>query len=111
MIRRPPRSTLFPYTTLFRLAEADVAAGAGCDLLHVAEVPEEVLTAASSQVGERLYVTDLGVGRVRPALEPACDIPAAVVVQREGLEPHVHQRAAGDDLYHTVDHHPVDGAL
>src|SRR2546425_4555448 len=28
MIRRPPRSTLFPYTTLFRSAEADlVAAG------------------------------------------------------------------------------------
>jgi len=23
MIRRPPRSTLFPYTTLFRSAEAD----------------------------------------------------------------------------------------
>src|SRR5260370_21235720 len=32
MIRRPPRSTLFPYTTLFRSARADVArtaAGAG----------------------------------------------------------------------------------
>src|SRR2546425_7017539 len=35
MIRRPPRSTLFPYTTLFRsgavgvLAEADRAAGGG----------------------------------------------------------------------------------
>src|SRR5947208_8661606 len=27
MIRRPPRSTLFPYTTLFRSA---TAAGAGC---------------------------------------------------------------------------------
>src|SRR5689334_24721714 len=25
MIRRPPRSTLFPYTTLFRSAEADMA--------------------------------------------------------------------------------------
>src|SRR3712207_6718643 len=34
MIRRPPRSTLFPYTTLFR-SEADVAAGArGVDGLH-----------------------------------------------------------------------------
>src|SRR2546430_8670561 len=28
MIRRPPRSTLFPYTTLFRSARGDVAAGA-----------------------------------------------------------------------------------
>src|SRR2546426_5716479 len=26
MIRRPPRSTLFPYTTLFRSAEEEVAA-------------------------------------------------------------------------------------
>src|SRR5256885_6209543 len=28
MIRRPPRSTLFPYTTLFRSAQVDVHAGA-----------------------------------------------------------------------------------
>src|SRR2546430_12102007 len=28
MIRRPPRSTLFPYTTLFRSADRDRAAGA-----------------------------------------------------------------------------------
>src|SRR3712207_8374237 len=27
MIRRPPRSTLFPYTTLFRSGAADVALG------------------------------------------------------------------------------------
>src|SRR3989442_5871172 len=29
MIRRPPRSTLFPYTTLFRSAAPCAAAGAG----------------------------------------------------------------------------------
>src|SRR2546426_8287735 len=29
MIRRPPRSTLFPYTTLFRSPEAQRADGAG----------------------------------------------------------------------------------
>src|SRR3989454_7968692 len=29
MIRRPPRSTLFPYTTLFRSPEHEVAGGAG----------------------------------------------------------------------------------
>src|SRR5256885_11100726 len=28
MIRRPPRSTLFPYTTLFRSIDAFIAAGA-----------------------------------------------------------------------------------
>src|SRR3712207_7899364 len=29
MIRRPPRSTLFPYTTLFRSPEIDLTVGAG----------------------------------------------------------------------------------
>src|SRR5262245_65353973 len=30
MIRRPPRSTLFPYTTLFRSEDADLAGLPGC---------------------------------------------------------------------------------
>src|SRR5256885_8528451 len=34
MIRRPPRSTLFPYTTLFRSPEAHLSGGAVEDLLH-----------------------------------------------------------------------------
>src|SRR5258708_21030893 len=33
MIRRPPRSTLFPYTTLFRSRAADGADGAGGERL------------------------------------------------------------------------------
>src|SRR5260221_10613047 len=38
MIRRPPRSTLFPYTTLFRsleLVEAAAVHHAGDDLAHI----------------------------------------------------------------------------
>src|SRR5256885_11641697 len=35
MIRRPPRSTLFPYTTLFRSAAFDLAARAPLDLAIV----------------------------------------------------------------------------
>src|SRR5260221_10666677 len=35
MIRRPPRSTLFPYTTLFRsLADADFPAKLACKMFH-----------------------------------------------------------------------------
>src|SRR3990167_6959023 len=37
MIRRPPRSTLFPYTTLFRSPRTDHAKG-GFVLLHVANL-------------------------------------------------------------------------
>src|SRR5690349_23129266 len=34
MIRRPPRSTLFPYTTLFRSAEHDEVVGGVLHLAH-----------------------------------------------------------------------------
>src|SRR5256885_11916826 len=35
MIRRPPRSTLFPYTTLFRSLQRELGRGAGVELqLH-----------------------------------------------------------------------------
>jgi len=45
MIRRPPRSTLFPYTTLFRsLAQGDGAAASGEErLTFAAREPAEVL--------------------------------------------------------------------
>src|SRR2546426_12078029 len=46
MIRRPPRSTLFPYTTLFRSA---VQIGAGIDPL-----PQEMLRAHVARRGEQL---------------------------------------------------------
>src|SRR3712207_7482391 len=49
MIRRPPRSTLFPYTTLFRSEGTPVngyrihrhAPEAGCQILGLAERPAE----------------------------------------------------------------------
>src|SRR3712207_7029468 len=34
MIRRPPRSTLFPYTTLFRSGEDELRGGPGNDVLY-----------------------------------------------------------------------------
>src|SRR3712207_8217509 len=37
MIRRPPRSTLFPYTTLFRSAKVLIDESANADLLVVGE--------------------------------------------------------------------------
>src|SRR2546429_7295888 len=52
MIRRPPRSTLFPYTTLFRSPSARTAA----PLIVVAVVPATNATTAatSSGVSKRL---------------------------------------------------------
>ena len=44
MIRRPPRSTLFPYTTLFRSQAAVVVEAVAEDLVaEAAEVAEEVV--------------------------------------------------------------------
>src|SRR3712207_8137406 len=66
MIRRPPRSTLFPYTTLFRsaLSQADeqgLLTGAGLELLAAAAYwtahPDETLDAL-----ERAYGAYLGEG-------------------------------------------------
>src|SRR2546425_2325741 len=37
MIRRPPRSTLFPYTTLFRSRRLDAGSSLGARRVHVAD--------------------------------------------------------------------------
>src|SRR3712207_8992850 len=59
MIRRPPRSTLFPYTTLFR----SWAALAGADPDHVLE-----------RVDENLAIADaVGLGGVLDRLHGAVD--------------------------------------
>src|SRR2546422_9137171 len=55
MIRRPPRSTLFPYTTLFRSAREDVALELPVELLS--RVPARRLERA---LGELVHL------RVRP---------------------------------------------
>src|SRR3712207_7606249 len=62
MIRRPPRSTLFPYTTLFR-SEAEVAGQPGADVLpglarvRAAVHPEVVLLVEQAATAERLGAT------------------------------------------------------
>src|SRR3712207_7882691 len=43
MIRRPPRSTLFPYTTLFRSVVAQVGAAGGPARHALAAVDQEVV--------------------------------------------------------------------
>src|SRR2546425_11452330 len=62
MIRRPPRSTLFPYTTLFRSAEAVE--------LHVPEAVQIEVRRASMGDGiaeERVVLQDrVVIGEVRP---------------------------------------------
>src|SRR2546426_12626185 len=50
MIRRPPRSTLFPYTTLFRSRAVDTDRGhAGNGLHHLARFPRERARVVSAE--------------------------------------------------------------
>src|SRR3990167_6618696 len=56
MIRRPPRSTLFPYTTLFRSIHPDAFLGAGGDLLHR---DREVLPQPGQVVELQIHFRDL----------------------------------------------------
>src|SRR2546430_17473905 len=52
MIRRPPRSTLFPYTTLFRSSAPHVSGGAALLLqLHPGWSPQQVKSALVSTAG------------------------------------------------------------
>src|SRR2546422_1954325 len=61
MIRRPPRSTLFPYTTLFRSKNPPITCALGGDTLTLDGRPHRV------QVSARVF--DFGVVSLRLHLE------------------------------------------
>src|SRR2546426_7967614 len=59
MIRRPPRSTLFPYTTLFRSSERttdDRVDGFGADGSHAPEAGRSGECASGSEPGRSVVV-------------------------------------------------------
>src|SRR2546430_12868572 len=64
MIRRPPRSTLFPYTTLFRSTGVPVALTNHTPAL-ILMAPDRTVTALLSPTG--------GAGRVEAAIRGAAD--------------------------------------
>src|SRR5437899_7159647 len=67
MLRRPPRSTLFPYTTLFRSGELDGVVGSGEDRL--------------GQVQTDLALDDIEGGR-------ELDVPDMIAAQIHRSEEH-----------------------
>src|SRR5205807_7463761 len=77
MLRRPPRSTLFPYTTLFRSA-ADQARAV--DYGAVAEMPRKILEGLASNNNDVQEVAD----RVVELIEmPAGSRPVRSLVRSE----------------------------
>src|SRR5256886_4831143 len=72
MIRRPPRSTLFPYTTLFRSVTLDYAATMGCRACGSSGGGCQFLgTAATSQVVAEALGLALPHSALAPSGEPA----------------------------------------
>src|SRR3712207_8328992 len=64
MIRRPPRSTLFPYTTLFRSdveAEPGALLGPAAGVLGAREPIEQVRNEVSRDAWARVGEADIGV--------------------------------------------------
>src|SRR2546429_2902500 len=80
MIRRPPRSTLFPYTTLFRSPEF-VAAGADMVTVHAEACPHLRSEEHTSELQSRLHLVCRLLlekkkdfqGPTAPALPLLCD--------------------------------------
>src|SRR3712207_7179344 len=74
MIRRPPRSTLFPYTTLFRSLQAQQAQTDG----HVATLRDNLRAAVDDSTQ--------AIASAANAVEgPALDVVASIVAARDGL--------------------------
>src|SRR5256884_7630861 len=86
MIRRPPRSTLFPYTTLFRscVAESDSAA-----LTKIIEPIDLVSASAKSETQQVLTLRDRKVVRFVERIER----PAPIVIDTRSN----HQWTAASD--------------
>src|SRR3989454_12340724 len=100
MIRRPPRSTLFPYTTLFRsfvqIIDGDGRVVARSATLGTARLPTPAALLARLRDGETVFgtVTDFGeepirmvslpvdAGRVRYAIQVAMSLDDAHAVLR-----------------------------
>src|SRR3712207_7434733 len=66
MIRRPPRSTLFPYTTLFRSGHGADQVGGDLDAVELAQVPLDLAGAPAPGVHGDDPVVEAGIGRLQP---------------------------------------------
>src|SRR3989449_11063160 len=98
MIRRPPRSTLFPYTTLFRSLTAHPAPDRVGE--HRGDEPEPALHAGRLLGRERGQDDGMEPARDERAAERAADV-GAVVDQRR-------QEPAGDRIDRPDQEHEAD---
>src|SRR2546422_8846197 len=100
MIRRPPRSTLFPYTTLFRSAPSapDIALGVTADTVRESrlEVGENFPAAQRGAIAHDVEHDDVG-GILRPVGGAGVHDVAPLEVRREADAVRAPHRALGRD--------------
>src|SRR2546425_5927682 len=84
MIRRPPRSTLFPYTTLFRSDHH----GAGVALLRVSRgrIPEGDLMTDAGDRPETLSRREMIAATAAALAAPLLPVPAVAAPSRDALQ-------------------------
>src|SRR3989475_1353000 len=94
MIRRPPRSTLFPYTTLFRSA---LGAAHEQGVVHRDVTPSNVCV-----VGGRAVLVDFGIAKSATTApeDPALTAPGAVMGTLDYMPP---EQAAGGEVTPRTD--------
>src|SRR5690348_17993024 len=64
MIRRPPRSTLFPYTTLFRSEQMSTEAATRCgEIRSLADIGEEELGVSASHAEQATQLASANSGQ------------------------------------------------
>src|SRR5256885_6795097 len=84
MIRRPPRSTLFPYTTLFRSVEPSYIRNAVRALVH--RGPDQQGIYESSQVSlgaARLKIIDLRSEEHTSELQSPCNLVCRLLLEKK----------------------------
>src|SRR5437588_2289422 len=87
MIRRPPRSTLFPYTTLFRSPVLQIP---------VVDRPDHATLVEIDDVD--LLVDDVGIEERDLLCPPADVVPGLVVEQSRRSEEHTSELQSHSDL-------------
>src|SRR2546430_8028416 len=83
MIRRPPRSTLFPYTTLFRSLRHETGEGAGAAQTVLIDAEAEVAVGAARVGGEDVRI---GVAHGFGVLGGSPGVPVQLALAGAGAE-------------------------